>query len=137
MLKVLGKYSLIKSFFDILKTKLISFCYQELEEKRGRRICFYERDAEAGVAMTTNLVRMVTSSSRVICLLSRDYGLSAWCKYQVQMSLATMHQRRGMKFVVPVLLKVCLLTVWIFKLKIPLLKQIFEEFKDLLLKKCF
>jgi len=89
-----------KNDFDFMDMLL-----KELEEKRGRRICFYERDAEAGVAMTANLVRMVTSSSRVICLLSREYGLSAWCKYQVQMSLATMHQRRGMKFVVPVLLK--------------------------------
>jgi len=78
---------------------------KELEEKRGRKICFHDRDAEAGVAMTANLVRMVTQSSRVICLLSRDYAMSSWCKYQVQMSLATMHQRRGMKFVVPVLLK--------------------------------
>ena len=80
---------------------------QEMESaRRGRKLCFHERDFIAGCSIVDNIVTCISQSRRAIIVISRDFCASKWCQYEVQVALANMHKRRRGLFLVPLMLQV-------------------------------
>jgi len=77
----------------------------EMESNRGRNFCFDLRDFIPGVDLAENIVNFISQSNRIIIVISKNFYKSPWCKYEIQMALADMHNRRRGKFLIPILLQ--------------------------------
>ncbi len=73
-----------------------------MEKVRGLSVSVSGRDFEPGRSLADNIVSLLHRSAHVITVVSRDYSKSAWCRYQVQVALTDMHERRRNNFLIPI-----------------------------------
>nr|NP_001159600.1 toll-like receptor 2 [Ciona intestinalis]BAI43698.1 Toll-like receptor2 [Ciona intestinalis] len=86
----------------------VEFVYkmlEEMEEKRERKMCIHERDFTPGRGIADNIVECISTSRRMVLVVSRKYASSAWCQYEVQIALTELHAKRRGRLLVPILLE--------------------------------
>lgn len=76
----------------------------ELEHKRKLHLCISTRDFTPGIDISDNIIEGITSSKRVILIISKTFVTSPWCQYKVQVALAELHKRQR-KLLIPILLE--------------------------------
>ncbi|XP_059143093.1 toll-like receptor 4 isoform X2 [Physella acuta] len=77
--------------YIVYSTADVSFvfgeCLQELEVKRGHKLCLEDRDFLIGSFIPCNITSAISSSRLTVAVISRDFWEGEWTEYSVQMAL--------------------------------------------------
>lgn len=76
-----------------------------MEDDKNLNLCLHERDFTAGVGITDNIVKCISSSKHVVLILSKNFIESIWCQYEVQVALVELHKRRRSKLLIAIVLE--------------------------------
>lgn len=69
----------------------------------GFRVCLHERDFEAGMPITENILDAVDRSKKVVIVVSKKYLESQWCTFEMNLAYHRLVESRRKSFVVIIL----------------------------------
>ncbi len=77
---------------------------EEMEEKRGLKLCIYMRDVLAGGVLADRIDTAMQESRKTVIVLSPNFVQSEWCQFDMHMAENRL-MADGVDVVVPVILK--------------------------------
>lgn len=69
----------------------------------GFRVCLHERDFEAGLPITDNILDSVDRSKKIVIVVSKKYLESQWCTFEMNLAYHRLVEARRNSFVIIVL----------------------------------
>jgi len=63
------------------------------------RVCLHERDFEAGIPITENIVECVDKSRKIVIILTQKYLESQWCLFELNLAYHRLLEARRTSFV--------------------------------------
>jgi len=72
----------------------------EQEKDSPMKLCIHERDFEAGVPITENIIRCVDTSAKIVMVVSQKYLESQWCQFEMKLAYHRLIERRRKCFLV-------------------------------------
>lgn len=70
------------------------------ETKTGFKVCLHERDFEAGMPITENIMEAVDRSKKVVIAVSKKYLESQWCTFEMNLAYHRLVESRRKAFVI-------------------------------------
>ena len=68
--------------FELARTTAI----ENLEIKKGLKLCVHERDFKPGDSIAFNISRGIHASKRTLVFLSKSFFASEWCRYEINIA---------------------------------------------------
>jgi hypothetical protein len=75
----------------------------DIENKTGFKVCLHERDFEAGMPISENIVEAVDRSKKVVICISKSYLESQWCTFEMNLAYHRLIESGRKAFVVVLL----------------------------------
>ena len=77
--------------FELARTAAI----ENLEVRKGLKLCVHERDFKPGDSIAFNISRGIHASKRTLVFLSKAFFASEWCRYEVNIArMETLYKQR-------------------------------------------